>query len=131
MVKAKGENDIAVGFENIVEQKAGGLVVIGDPFLISQRERLVALAALHALPAIYPLREYAIAGGLMSYGASLSAAYRQVGVYVGQILKGDKPASLPVQQSTKVEFILNLKTAKTLGLAVPLSLLNRADEVIE
>jgi putative tryptophan/tyrosine transport system substrate-binding protein len=131
VVKAKGENDIPLGFENMVQQKAGGLVVIGDPFLISQRERLVALAALHALPAIYPLREYAVAGGLMSYGASLSAAYRQVGIYVGRILNGGKPASLPVQQSTKVELILNLKTAKALGLTVPLSLLNRADEVIE
>jgi putative ABC transport system substrate-binding protein len=131
VVKANGENDIGVGFATIVQENVGGLVVIGDPFLISQRERLVALAALHALPAIYPLREYAVAGGLMSYGASLSAAYRQVGVYVGRILNGDKPANLPVQQSTKVELVLNLKTAKALGLTVPLSLLNRADEVIE
>jgi putative tryptophan/tyrosine transport system substrate-binding protein len=131
LVKAKGENDIGVGFATIVQEKVGGLVVIGDPFLISQRERLVALAALHALPAIYPLREYAVAGGLMSYGASLSAAYRQVGVYVGRTLKGDKPANLPVQQSTKVELVVNLKTAKALGLNFPLSLLNRADEVIE
>ena len=131
VVKATGENDIGVGFATIVQQNVGGLVVIGDPFLISQRERLVALAALHALPAIYPLREYAVAGGLMSYGASLNAAYRQVGVYVGRILNGDKPANLPVQQSTKVELVLNLKTAKALGLTVPLSLLNRADEVIE
>ena len=129
VVKANGENDIGAGFATIVQQKVGGLVVISDPFLISQRERLVALA--HALPAIYPLREYAVAGRLMSYGASLSAAYRQVGVYVGRVLNGDKPASLPVQQSTQVELVLHLKTAKALGLTVPLSLLNRADEVIE
>ena len=108
----------SIAFKRQVAQEfiAGdGLVFVGDPF-ISQRERLVALAALHALPAIYPLREYAVAGGLMSYGASLSAAYRQVGVYVRRILNGDKPANLPVQQSTKVELVLNLKTAKAFSL---------------
>ena len=131
VLKARNENDIGAGFATIAQQKVDGLVVIGDPFLISQREQLVALAARHALPAIYSLREYVVAGGLMSYGASLSAAYRQNGVYVGRVLKGDKPANLPVQQSTKVELILNLKTAKALNLSVPLSLLGRADEVIE
>jgi putative ABC transport system substrate-binding protein len=131
VVKARRDADIDAAFATIVQQKVDGLVVIGDPFLISQREQLVALTALHAIPAIYPLRDYAVAGGLMSYGSSLSAAYDQVGVYVGRILKGDKPANLPVQQSTKVELVLNLKTAKALGLSVPLSLLGRADEVIE
>jgi putative tryptophan/tyrosine transport system substrate-binding protein len=131
VVKARREADIDAAFATIVQQKVDGLVVIGDPFLISQREQLVALTALHAIPAIYPLRDYAVAGGLMTYGSSLSAAYDQVGVYVGRILKGDKPANLPVQQSTKVELVLNLKTAKALGLSVPLSLLGRANEVIE
>jgi ABC-type uncharacterized transport system substrate-binding protein len=131
VVKASSESDIGAGFATMVQQKVGGLAVISDPFLISQREQLVALAARHALPAIYALREYTVAGGLMSYGASLSAAYRQVGVYVGRILNGDRPTDLPVQQSTKIEFVINLKTVKSLGLNVPLPLLGRTDEVIE
>jgi putative tryptophan/tyrosine transport system substrate-binding protein len=131
ILKARDENDIGAGFATIVQQKVDGLVVIGDPFLISQREQLVALVARHALPAIYSLREYVVAGGLMSYGANITAAYRQVGVYVGRVLSGDKPATLPVQQSTRVELVLNLKSAKALVLSVPLLLLGRADEVIE
>src|SRR6266478_3683000 len=114
-----------------VQLRAGGLVMRGDVFFNSRREQFVALAARHAIPAIYVRREFVAAGGLMSYGGDLPDAYRLVGIYAGRILSGDKPTDLPVQQLTKVEMSINLKTAKTLGLTVPLSVLGRADEVIE
>jgi putative ABC transport system substrate-binding protein len=130
VARVTSEDEFESAFETI-RQRAGALVVPPDPSLTSWREKLIALVARYAIPASYPYREYAVSGGLMSYGASLSEAYRLVGIYCGRSLGGEKPADLPVQQSTKVEFVVNLKTAKALGLSVPLPLLGRADEVVE
>jgi putative ABC transport system substrate-binding protein len=131
VLDASTEGEIDAAFEKLIELRAGGLVVSVDAFLISQRAQIVALAARHAVPAIYGLREFAAAGGLMSYGLDIADVYRQVGIYAGKILKGAKPADLPVQRVVRVEFVINLKTAKTLGLTFPITLLGRADEVIE
>jgi ABC-type uncharacterized transport system substrate-binding protein len=131
VLHASTDRDFDTVFARLVELRAGGLVIGGEPFFNSRSEQLGALTIRHAVPTIYQIRSFAEAGGLLSYGGSLTDAYRLVGVYTGQILKGEKPADLPVQQATKVEMIINLKTAKMLGLTVPQSLLSRADEVIE
>jgi putative ABC transport system substrate-binding protein len=125
------ERDLEPAFANFARVGAGALLVVSDPFLNAKRKRIIASAERQVLPAIYEWREFAQAGGLMSYGTSVTETFRQVGVYTGQILKGAKPSDLPVLQATKFEFVINLKTAKTLGLEVPPSLLARADEVIE
>jgi putative ABC transport system substrate-binding protein len=131
ILKAGAEGEIDAAFETLVQLQAGALVVGTDPLFVSRREQLVALAARHAVPAIYEFREFAAAGGLISYGANLTGVFRQVGVYAGRVLKGTQPDDLPVEQPTRFELVVNLNTAKSLGLTVPPSILARADEVIE
>jgi putative tryptophan/tyrosine transport system substrate-binding protein len=131
IVRASTASDIETAFEIATQKGVGALLVVQDPFYNSRREQLVALAARHKRPVIYPLREFVEIGGLISYGHNLADEYRQMGVYAGRILKGEKATDLPVVQPTKFEFVINLKTAKTLGLTVPPSLLTTADEVIE
>ncbi len=131
ILEASADSEIDSAFATIAQARTGGLVVAADPFFNSRREKLAALAARHAVPAIYEWREFAQPGGLISYGPSLSGTYRQVGVYVGRVLAGAKPADLPIQRPTRFELVINLTTAKALGLTIPQSILARADEVIE
>jgi putative ABC transport system substrate-binding protein len=131
VVQAESDNELETAFETLAKEHVGALMVGADFFLVSRRAWLVDAAAKRSLPAIYPLREFAEAGGLMSYGTNLTEAYRLTGHYAARILNGEKPANLPVQQSTKIELVVNLKTAKALGLTIPPTLLARADEVIE
>jgi putative ABC transport system substrate-binding protein len=131
ILKASTESELDAAFSALVQLQAGGLVVGTDPFFYIRRAQLVALATRHAVPTVYDRREFAVAGGLIGYGPNPTANFRLVGDYVGKILKGAKPADLPVQQPTIFELVVNLKTAKALGLAVPPAILARADEVIE
>jgi putative ABC transport system substrate-binding protein len=130
-LRASSEREMETAFATMARQSGVALLLGVDPFLLERRDHIVALAARHAIPAIYPVREFAVAGGLMSYGSDFADSYRQAGIYTGRIVRGEKPADLPVQRSTKFEFVINFKTAKSLGLAVPNSMQLLADEVIE
>ena len=131
VVEASTDRDLETAFTSLAQRRVGGLVIAPDPFFVSRIKPLAALALDRALPAAFEFRQFAAAGGLMSYGGSLADSYRLAGIYAGRILKGEKPADLPVQQSTKVEFFINFKTAKALGITVPLPLSGRADEIFE
>jgi putative ABC transport system substrate-binding protein len=131
IIKASNNDELDAAFAGMPRLRVGGIVVPGEAFFDSQRDRIVALAKRHAVTAICPWRDYVVAGGLISYGSSLTDSYRRAGIYSGRILKGEKPADLPVQQPTKLELVVNLKTARALGLTIPQSILLRADEVIE
>lgn len=131
VVEAGSEGDFEAVFASVGQERAGALLLQADPFLSSRRDQIVALAERHGVPTISPYLDYAAAGGLMSYGSSLSDALRLVGNYTGRLLKGERPADLPVQQAVKIELIINLKTAKMLGVTLPTEILLRADEVIE
>jgi ABC-type uncharacterized transport system substrate-binding protein len=131
VVSATTDNEIDDAFASLAKLRTGGLVIGSDPFFTSRSERLASLALRYALPVVYEWREFAVAGGLISYGTDSRDAYRLAGIYTARVLKGEKPADLPVQQATKVELYINLKTAKTLGVTIPLPLSGRADELIE
>ncbi len=130
-MRASNDGEIEAAFESAIQQRIRILAVTSDPFFNTRSDRLVALATRHAVPTVYPFREYVAAGGLMSYGVDLSEMYRQIGIYAGQVVKGVKPADLPIMQPIKFELVINVKTAKTLGLTVPSTLLASADEIIE
>ena len=131
IAKASNDEELNAAFALLVQQGIGALQVATDPYFDTRRDRIIAFAAQNRLPAVYQFREYAFAGGLVSYAPSITDAYRQAGNYTGRVLKGEKPADLPVLQPTKFDFVINLKTAKALGLTVPFGLLNAADEVID